>query len=291
MNIKLKGLKEEEKRLTHEISRFDVEIQKAKEKQDKYAKEQCRINLRDTLKVIKNLKKQVGNGNYDEEYQELMEEVQRMQKSLEMQQSDKQQQQQDLSMLEQRQLSTIKSQSNHKRQGSQESQKSSIVQDQQSQENVNEKGPFKNSHQDALQQYQNQSNSFIPTPNNNNLETSSNKNDRTTKNNSQLSNKPSKQKMTYLEQQALDIAELEKKIKNIEDEISLNPREFEQKLAQKLGEEIEVNKRRIDEEFKRKFLEDKAKIIKQAQKEKEELKQENGRLAMERDRIREMLKV
>ena len=44
----------------------------------------------------------------------------------------------------------------------------------------------------------------------------------------------------------------------------MRPSEFEAKLGIKLAEEIELNKRKIDEEFKRNFQQHKLKLTKQA---------------------------
>ncbi len=52
-------------------------------------------------------------------------------------------------------------------------------------------------------------------------------------------------------QQESEIAELLRKVKDLEEELALPDKDFERKLTERLREEIKANKIRLDEEFKR----------------------------------------
>ena len=64
-------------------------------------------------------------------------------------------------------------------------------------------------------------------------------------------------------------------MKDLEDELSLPDKDFERKLTERLREEIKANKIRLDEEFKRELQEEKKRIVNQAAREKEDLRNEN----------------
>ncbi len=76
--------------------------------------------------------------------------------------------------------------------------------------------------------------------------------------------------------------------------------EFERKLADRLKEEIKVNKQKLDEDFKRELKDEKRRILAQSvrlyvcnsiqAKEKEELKNENKQLMYEIQKLKVMLK-
>lgn len=68
------------------------------------------------------------------------------------------------------------------------------------------------------------------------------------------------------------------KVKDLEDELSLPDKDFERKLTERLREEIKANKIRLDEEFKRELQEEKKRIVNQAAREKEDLRNENKQL-------------
>ena len=67
-------------------------------------------------------------------------------------------------------------------------------------------------------------------------------------------------------------------MKDWEDELSLPDKDFERKLTERLREEIKANKIRLDEEFKRELQEEKKRIVNQAAREKEDLRNENKQL-------------
>jgi hypothetical protein len=67
-------------------------------------------------------------------------------------------------------------------------------------------------------------------------------------------------------------------VKDLEDELSLPDKDFERKLTERLREEIKANKIRLDEEFKRELQEEKKRIVNQAAREKEDLRNENKQL-------------
>lgn len=67
-------------------------------------------------------------------------------------------------------------------------------------------------------------------------------------------------------------------MKDLEDELSLPDKDFERKLTERLREEIKANKIRLDEEFKRELQEEKKRIVNQAAREKEDLRNENKQL-------------
>ena len=64
----------------------------------------------------------------------------------------------------------------------------------------------------------------------------------------------------------------------MEDELALPDKDFERKLTERLREEIKANKIRLDEEFKRELQEEKKRIVNQAAREKEDLRNENKQL-------------
>ena len=67
-------------------------------------------------------------------------------------------------------------------------------------------------------------------------------------------------------------------MKDLEDELSLPDKDFERKLTERLREEIKANKIRLDEEFKRELQDEKKRIVNQAAREKEDLRNENKQL-------------
>lgn len=68
-------------------------------------------------------------------------------------------------------------------------------------------------------------------------------------------------KSSHLESQTEEIQELEQKLQDLEMELAMPAAEFERKLADRLREEIKVNKQKIDEDFKRELLEEKKRIL------------------------------
>lgn len=68
-------------------------------------------------------------------------------------------------------------------------------------------------------------------------------------------------KSSHLESQTEEIQELEQKLQDLELELAMPAAEFERKLAERLREEIKVNKQKIDEDFKRELQEEKKRIL------------------------------
>ncbi|CDW71856.1 UNKNOWN [Stylonychia lemnae] len=105
-----------------------------------------------------------------------------------------------------------------------------------------------------------------------------------------------------LNEQDLEIQELHRKIKDLEEELNMPKKVFEEKLSVKLREEVDMNKRRIDEEYKRKLLEEKRKITQSAVsliifeliyfqvKDKQDLYDENRELQLKIETIKAMLR-
>lgn len=54
--------------------------------------------------------------------------------------------------------------------------------------------------------------------------------------------------------------EVAQKIKDLEEELNLPKEEFEKKLAERLREEVKINRIQFDEEMKKTFLEEKKRI-------------------------------
>lgn len=69
------------------------------------------------------------------------------------------------------------------------------------------------------------------------------------------------QKTEVLQKQEREIAELTKKLKDLEEELNLSDYDFERKLTDRLRGEIKANKAKLDEEFKRELLREKKRIV------------------------------
>ncbi len=93
-----------------------------------------------------------------------------------------------------------------------------------------------------------------------------------------------------LKQQENEINELMNKVKDLEDELALPDKDFERKLTERLREEIKANKIRLDEEFKRELQEEKKRIVNQAAREKEDLRNENKQLTQEIARLKILMR-
>lgn len=93
-----------------------------------------------------------------------------------------------------------------------------------------------------------------------------------------------------LKQQENEINELMNKVKDLEDELTLPDKDFERKLTERLREEIKANKIRLDEEFKRELQEEKKRIVNQAAREKEDLRNENKQLTQEIARLKILMR-
>lgn len=76
----------------------------------------------------------------------------------------------------------------------------------------------------------------------------------------------------------------------MEDELALPDKDFERKLTERLREEIKANKIRLDEEFKRELQEEKKRIVNQAAREKEDLRNENKQLTQEIARLKILMR-
>ena len=61
-------------------------------------------------------------------------------------------------------------------------------------------------------------------------------------------------------------------------------------MTERLREEIKANKMRLDEEIKKELAEEKKRLISQAAKEKEELKNENKQLIYEISRLKVIMR-
>jgi len=86
------------------------------------------------------------------------------------------------------------------------------------------------------------------------------------------------------------LSDLEKKIKDIENELAMPNKEFERKLAERLREEIKMNKMKLDDGVKKELQEEKRRLIAQVAKEKEELKNENKQLVYEISRLKVIMR-
>lgn len=84
--------------------------------------------------------------------------------------------------------------------------------------------------------------------------------------------------------------ELQRKVKDLEEELALPEKDFERKLTERLREEIKMNKQKLDEEFRREFAEEKKRIVNQATREKEQLKAENKQLTNEIQRLKVLMR-
>lgn len=81
-----------------------------------------------------------------------------------------------------------------------------------------------------------------------------------------------------------------KKVKDLEEELNLPDADFERKLTEKLREEIRGNKERLDKEFRKEIKLEKKRIVNQAAREKEDLKNENRQLTLEIQRLKILLR-
>jgi len=58
-----------------------------------------------------------------------------------------------------------------------------------------------------------------------------------------------------------ELSELQKKVKDLEDELGLPDADFERKLTERLHDEIKANKAKLDSDYKRELQEEKKRII------------------------------
>lgn len=58
-----------------------------------------------------------------------------------------------------------------------------------------------------------------------------------------------------------ELSELQKKVKDLEDELGLPDADFEKKLTERLHDEIKANKAKLDSDYKRELHEEKKRIV------------------------------